>query len=103
MDKTLIDLARTKARGLDRNQLTLTKEDQTHLRKLKHRSIPRYNILKPSKESHTPSRPRGLHPVGALARTHRKATTLQPQFITRASLYESGHTRAKAWGLLLGT
>jgi hypothetical protein len=31
MEKTLIDLAHAKARGLDRNQLTSTKEDQIHL------------------------------------------------------------------------
>jgi hypothetical protein len=66
-------------------------------------NVPRYDVLKPSKESHTPPRHRGLHPAGALARIHRKATTLQPQFMTRSSLCESGHTRAKARGLLSGT
>jgi hypothetical protein len=75
-DNTLIDLARAEARGLDHDQLNSTKEDQNALWGLKRRSVPRYNILKPSKESHTPPRPRGLHPAGVLVCTHQRAMTL---------------------------
>jgi hypothetical protein len=43
---------------------------------------------KTPKESTTPSGPRGLHPTGALARTHRKSNVLQ--------LKKMRHTRGQA-------
>jgi hypothetical protein len=45
--------------------------DQVKTQRTKSTTSTKGNI-KTSKESTTPSRPRGLHPTGALARTHRK-------------------------------
>jgi hypothetical protein len=44
--------------------------------------------MKPPKESTTPSGPRGLHPTGALARTHRKINL--PPLKNIAHPHESG-------------
>jgi hypothetical protein len=66
------------ARGLNRKKLTPNKRGPSMPRGLKRRSTPRYNALKTSEESNTPSRPRGLHPAGALARTHRKSYDATP-------------------------
>jgi hypothetical protein len=96
-DKSLIGLTRAKAWGLARIQLTSTKEDQTHL-EAQQNNVPRYNILKPPKESHTPLRPRGLHPVGALARTHRKSNDAMTPVHNSLSLCENVHTHTKARG-----
>jgi hypothetical protein len=63
--------------------------------------------LRPQRSQTTPPRPRGLHPAGALARTHRnkvwprKAGPLAKK--VRQSLQESTNTPFEARGLLSGT
>jgi hypothetical protein len=63
--------------------------------------------LRPRRSQTTPPRPRGLHPAGALARTHRNKT--QPRKAgplakkCDKSLQASINTRFEARGLLLGT
>jgi hypothetical protein len=63
--------------------------------------------LRPRRSQTTPPRPRGLHPVGALARTHRNKT--QPRKASPLakkcdkSLQASVNTPFEARGLLSGT
>jgi hypothetical protein len=65
------------------------------------------NALRPRRSQTTPPRPRGLHPVGALARTHRNET--QPRKAgplakkCDKSLQASINTPFEARGLLSGT
>jgi hypothetical protein len=65
------------------------------------------NALRPRRSQTTPPRPRGLHPAGALARTHRNET--QPRKAgplakkCDKSLQESINTPFEARGLLSGT
>jgi hypothetical protein len=65
------------------------------------------NALRPQRSQTTPSRPRGLHPAGALARTHRNKT--QPRKTgplakkCDKSLQASINTPFEARGLLSGT
>jgi hypothetical protein len=65
------------------------------------------NALRPRRSQTTPPRPRGLHPAGALARTHRNKT--QPRKAgplakkCDKSLQASINTPFKARGLLSGT
>jgi hypothetical protein len=65
------------------------------------------NALRPRRSQTTPPRPRGLHPAGALARTHqnetqpRKAGPLAKK--CDKSLQASINTPFEARGLLLGT
>jgi hypothetical protein len=65
------------------------------------------NALRPRRSQTTPLRPRGLHPVGALARTHRNKT--QPRKVgplakkCDKSLQASINTPFEARGLLSGT
>jgi hypothetical protein len=75
------------ARGLDRNEL-----------------FPNRTNKRPRMSLNTPPRPRGLHPVGVLARPHRKkATTLRLQFINKqASRRVIAHS-PKGTGATVGT
>jgi hypothetical protein len=62
--------------------------------------------LRPQRSQTTPPRPRGLHPAGALARTHRKK--IQPRRAgplakIRQNLQASARTPFEARGLLSGT
>jgi hypothetical protein len=65
------------------------------------------NALRPRRSKTTPLRPRGLHPAGALARTHRNR--MQPKKAgplakkCGKSLQASISTPLEAWGLLSGT
>jgi hypothetical protein len=65
------------------------------------------NTLRPRRSQITPPRPRGLHPAGALARTHRNET--QPRKVgplakkCDKSLQASINTPFEARGLLSGT
>jgi hypothetical protein len=65
------------------------------------------NALRPRKSQTTPPRPRGLHPAGALARTHQNET--QPRKVgpltkkCDKSLQASINTPFEARGLLSGT
>jgi hypothetical protein len=65
------------------------------------------NTLRPRRSQTTPPRTRGLHPAGALARTHRNET--QPRKASPLakkcdkSLQASINTPFEAWGLLSGT
>jgi hypothetical protein len=65
------------------------------------------NVLRPRRSQITPPRPRGLHPVGALARTHRNE--MQPRKVSPLakkcdkSLQASINTPFEARGLLSGT
>jgi hypothetical protein len=92
-----------KARGLSRHKLALMKEDQMRHGGSSTEASLKHNMLKPSKESPTPPRPRGLHPAGALARTHQKSNDATTPVHNSLSLCKSVHTPAKAQGLLLGT
>jgi hypothetical protein len=64
-------------------------------------------VLRPRRSQTTPSRPRGLHPAGALARTHRNE--IQPRKVgplakkCDKSLQASTNTPFEARGLLSGT
>jgi hypothetical protein len=101
--KTLIDLVRVRLGGLPAKKLTSNERGPSMTQGLERRSASRHNILKPSKESNTPPRPWGLHPAGALTRTHRKSNDATTPVHDSLSLYKSNHTHTKAQGLLLGT
>jgi hypothetical protein len=62
--------------------------------------------LRPQRSQTTPPRPRGLHPAGALAHTHRNKTRPRragPLAKIRKNLQASAHTPFEARGLLSGT
>jgi hypothetical protein len=62
--------------------------------------------LRPQRSQTTPPRPRGLHPTGALARTHRnkiRPIRAGPLAKIRQNLQASTYTSFEARGLLSGT
>ena len=78
-----------------------------HMRKTTRPAKASRKALRPQRSQTTPPRPRGLHPAGALARTHRNET--QPRKVgplakkCDKSLQASINTPFEARGLLSGT
>jgi hypothetical protein len=71
--------------------------------RLEHGSTSQHNILKALEGVTHSSEASGLHPAGALARTHQKSNDAMTPVHNSLSLCENVHTHAKAWGLLSGT
>jgi hypothetical protein len=77
-----------------------------HMREQQGRPRHHKKKLRPQRSQTTPPRPRGLHPTGALARTHRnkiRPRRAGPLAKIRQNLQASTYTPFEARGLLSGT